>query len=104
MSQAHQAAGEAAGREKGGRQGNRDTSSITERLVSSLAHKTVTSIACTYCAASEAEGVRLSETVSRLTLQLEQEREDHTSATRSLHNAAEEGRTKVWAGVLYRLV
>lgn len=43
--------------------------------------------------------MRLSETVSRLILQLEQEREDHVSATRSLHTAAEEGRTKVWSTI-----
>lgn len=42
--------------------------------------------------------MRLSETVSRLTLQLEQEREKHASVTRSLHTVAEEGRTKVSAG------
>lgn len=46
-------------------------------------------------AASEAEVVRVSEAVTRMTQQLEGERESHTTTTRSLHTVAEEGRTKV---------
>ena len=44
---------------------------------------------------SEAEVERLSDSVSRLSQQLERERESHASSTRSLHTSAEEGRSKV---------
>ena len=46
---------------------------------------------------SEAEVSRLTERVSRLDQQLENERENHTSSTRALHAAAEEQRSKVSA-------
>lgn len=46
--------------------------------------------------------MRLSEAVSRQAQQLEQERESHSSTTRSLHSTTEEGRTKV--GIIQSLV
>ena len=48
-------------------------------------------------AGSQGEVARLSESLSRLGLQLERERESHTSSSRSLHAAAEEHRSKVIA-------
>ena len=48
-------------------------------------------------AGSQGEVARLSESLSRLGLQLERERESHTSSSRSLHAAAEGHRSKVIA-------
>ena len=46
-------------------------------------------------AGSQGEVARLSESLSRLGLQLERERESRASSSRSLHAAAEEQRSKV---------
>ena len=46
-------------------------------------------------AVSEAEVLRLSEAMTRLTQQLQEERESHAATSRSLHATAEEGRTQV---------